>query len=197
MAGVTLVIGILTFFVPLVTTNPPVLNKTRWSVFDIVQHVWARELPPGPDWEQAIVYFPVDCLLLYVFLLFAVVKLRSPEAHRTLALVAALSIYLDAWMWRTWKAFEVTFYGHVSYDNMSSVRHVGLGELALVQLAVWGALLFIIADEDLDAESSAKGVQPDADSTKSSEPEFLEVEILPPEEPEAMRRDRRAPRLHD
>lgn len=197
LAAVTLAVGILTFFVPLITTNPPVQDRGRWSVFDLVQHVWDRELPPGPNWHLAVVHFPIDCLLLYFSLLVAVALLRFPRLQDKLVLTALLSIYLDVAMWQWQKEdFEVMFYGHVSYDNVHLAQSVGVGELVFAQLVVWGAVLFIATKKELDGEPAVKSIQQVAKPSKA-EPEFLEAEILPPQEQKAKPTDRRPPRLRD
>src|SRR5438445_12823706 len=38
--------GILTFFLPLVTTDPPVMGRTRWSEWNIACQAQAGNLPP-------------------------------------------------------------------------------------------------------------------------------------------------------
>jgi hypothetical protein len=178
-----LLVGVLTFFVPLVTTDPPVLGRSQWSVFDMVWHICQRELPPSRYWSLKLIYLPLDCFFIYLLFLSAILLLRFPNLHKQLARISVLGIFLLAEMWQWDKdSFEVTFYGHVSYQNLSSIRHVGFGQLTLVLIAIWGTVLFIATNENLDKGPLAKRVPIGDGPRGSSEPAFIEAEILPPEE---------------
>lgn len=189
--------GILTFFVPLMTTDPPVLGRTQWSVFDLALRVCQRELPPSNHWTTDLVKLPPDPVLLYLLLLSLLVVLFFPSLHRHLAAMAAIGILLNSEMWKFQDVdFERTFYGHLSYNpNSSLARHVGIGQLVLALLAVFGSVLFVVVQEDLEGESPQKGPQIGEGACDTQEPEFLDAEILSPEEEHD--RANRTRRLHD
>jgi hypothetical protein len=190
-------VGILTFFVPLIATDPPVLSKAQWSVFDLALHVCQRELPPSNHWATDLVKLPPDPALLYLLLLSIMVVLFFPSLHRHLAAMSAIGILLNSEMWKFQDVdFERTFYGHLSYNSNSSLaRHVGIGQLVLALLVVFGSVLFVVVQEDLEGESPQERRKIGEGACGSEEPEFLNAEILSPEEGRH-RADRRR-RLHD
>lgn len=65
LAIAVLGVGLLIFFVPLVATDPQVLGKAHWSMFDVVSNVYAGDFFPS---RVEIVSFPVAvpiaCLLM-------------------------------------------------------------------------------------------------------------------------------------
>jgi hypothetical protein len=176
--------GILTFFVPLMTTDPPVLGRTQWSVFDLALHVCQRELPPSDHWRIDLVKLPPDPALLYLLLLFLLVVLLFPSLHRHLAAMAAIGILVNSEMWKFQDLdFERTFYGHLSYNpNFSLARHVGIGQLVLALLAVYGSVLFVVVQEDLEGEPPQKRPQIGEGAWDTREPECLDAEILSSDE---------------
>ena len=93
----------------------------------------------------------------------------------------AIAAGFSSWFWRGDRAaFETLFYGEFTYRDLSLVRHVKFDELTLVLLAVAGALLFISLNASSDAARSQGETARDS-LPKPREPEFLDVEVLPPE----------------
>ena len=181
---IIIAVGILTFFAPLITTDPPVLGRTQWSVFELSLHVYQRELPPSRQWAIDPVMLPPDPVVLYSLLLCLLAILRFPGLHRHLAAIAVIGIFVNGEMWKFQGVdFERTFYGHASYDpNLSLSRHVGFGQLVLALLAVFGSVLFVAVHEDLDQESSQEEVEVGDGERDIRGQEFLNAEIIPPEE---------------
>jgi hypothetical protein len=69
--------------------------------------------------------------------------------------MAAIGILLSSEMWKFQDVdFERTFYGRLSYNpNDSVARHVGIGQLVLTLLAVFGFVLFVVVQEDMEGEA--------------------------------------------
>ena len=188
--------GILTFFVPLITTSPAVLGKGRWSVFDLAWHVGQGELPPS-HWSIHIVRLPLDPALIYLLLMCVLVAVFLPQVHKRLAWIAVLGIFLTLEMWQFDDVdFERTFYEQASYrSNFSLVHHVGFGQLVLALLCVYGSILFVVVREDLDTDIELPRLPQTVEaSPDAGEPEFLDAEILAPENKRAGMRDN-PPRL--
>jgi hypothetical protein len=146
-ALLVIVVGLLTFFVPLVTVDRPVVGRTHWSAFNIVWEMYQGNLHAdncercGEPPVRALLALPVSITAIYMLMIVALVPLSVPYASNTLASISGfggiVSLYLSrrgtAW------AFEETFYGRIS-----SVRHV---HYFLLQLALLGVMagLFLIA----------------------------------------------------
>lgn len=146
--------GLLTFFVPLITTSPAVLGKERWSIFDVAWHVGQKELPPS-NWSIHVVRLPLDPAFVYLLLLGVLSALLFlPRLHKRLAWMALLGIFLTLEMGQFDDVdFERTFYEQASYrSNFALVHHVDFGQLVLTLLGVYGAILFVVMREDLDTE---------------------------------------------
>jgi hypothetical protein len=143
--------GVVVLFVPLVTTDPPVVGKAQWSIFDVVFHIYQKKLPPSSDWSAGYVDLPYAIAIVYLLLLAAAAVLCFPNLHRKLPPIALFAMYIAGEMWKRDKnSFEMMFYGTNSYHNLSLVRHVGFGQLVIVLVVVTGALLYIAMDKELD-----------------------------------------------
>jgi hypothetical protein len=152
-ALLVIVVGLLTFFLPLVSIDPPVLDKTHWSAFDIVQAMYQGHLHApagcarcGEPAVRAIMALPLLVTVIYGLLVVALLPLSIPYALNTVATISGLGVigclflsgHATAW------GFEETFYGH-----WSGTRHVhgGLLQLALLGDMVTLFLISIIGDE--------------------------------------------------
>jgi hypothetical protein len=92
-------------------------------------------------------------------------------------------------------SFENMFYGDFSYRNFSLVTHVDFDRLTISLLGVMVALMWVSRATDLDGVPRETVAQISEKSSKSAEPEFLEVEIVPPEEDRTRKRPSDHPRL--
>lgn len=178
LAFLAIVSGLMTFFVPLVTTDPPVLGRGHWSPWDIFSAITIGELPIKRD--DLLSSLPIMATAIYVLLIIALVALGFSRSPRILARVAAVGCF-TSWFWRGDRiSLEEMFYGDFSYHRFSLVRHVGFGGLTLCLLGVMGSLLFIAMNEDIDEHPSPKSRQTGAIGWETREPETLDAEILPP-----------------
>jgi hypothetical protein len=178
LAIAVLGVGLLTFFVPLITTDPPVLGKTHWSMFDIVSNVYAGDFFPS---RAEIVAFPVAVPMAYLLMLCSLVMcfFRSQGALPSAA-IAGMLLAVRAWYWEK-NDFERMFYTAGS----TAWPHVDVGLLAISLLVVIGVFLFITTSENLDVAAGPTRPQITERGRDTGEPEFLDVEILPPEENKA------------
>jgi hypothetical protein len=157
-ALLVIALGLATFFLPLVTVDPPVLNTTHWSPFDIVRQMYEGNLPApvcercGEPWVRALASLPAPVTAIYLLMLAALLPLLSPYATNTLAAISIFGGMGSLYLWRDPIAsdFERTFYGH-----LSDVRHVHYGLLQLALLGTMGAL-FLIARNDESARISGR-----------------------------------------
>jgi hypothetical protein len=145
--------GLLTFFLPLVTVDPPVLAATHWSAFDIVRQMYLGNLHSpacercGEPLVRALVALPAPVTAIYIMMVVALMPLSVPYAMNTVAAISGLGGIASLYLSRpgTGWAFEDTFYGHWSY-----VQHVHYGLLQLALLTVMAAL-FLIARSGAEA----------------------------------------------
>lgn len=189
--------GILTFFVPLMTTDPPVLGKAHWSLFNMALRICQGRLPPSHTWQLSLdvgyILFFLDPVIIYSLMLCLLAVLYFPALHRHMAAMAAFGAFTTVEMWRFMADdFEVTFYGHASYNGFL-VRHVGLVQLVMALLTVFGSALYVLVHVELDRESPQQESQVRAilDAQSLLDAEIISedgesglhiAEILPPEQ---------------
>lgn len=200
-ALVVIAAGMLTFFVPLVTTDTAVLGKTQWSVLDLATHVLAGKLPPStrrfvsPAPACLGLGFMLLAVSLRLFYAAVAVLLSFHSLSRKLSIVGLTGIFVAAETWQWDKnSFEEILYGGWSYNNLRLVRHVGFGQLILAIIVVMGGLVYIARDKSLDGSPARENTPFGRHPRASQEPEFLDAEILPSEE-ELSDRPPRQPRL--
>jgi hypothetical protein len=160
-ALLVITLGLLTFFIPLVTVDPPVLDKTHWSAFDMVRQMYQGNLHApacercGERVVRALVALPFLVSSIYALMIAALLPLSVPYAMNTLAAISGIGVAGSLSLWRnaTAWAFEDTFYG-----RSSRVRHVHYGSL---QFALFGVMvaLFIIAISRDGAPNTRKNPQ--------------------------------------
>lgn len=183
-------VGILTFFTPLMTTKPPVLGRTYWSLFEMFLRFHHGELPPSHTWNWALdigMILPsplLDLVIIYFLMLCLLVVLHFPEFHPRIAMMAAIGLFITWEMWR-WCVddFEEIFYGQLSYGkSVFPLRHVGLAQLMLALLAVFGSVLYVAVDEDIDPEYSSSQPQTGDHQRDAEEPKLLDAEFVSSED---------------
>jgi hypothetical protein len=136
----------LTFFEPLIATNPPVMGRTRWSVLDVVLKVRDGKLPVVVN---SFLFLDLSILitLIYLFLLLALVAVCLLPIQRLLGVISAVggAIVYTAWQWGR-MPLEMMFYGHWGVGDWPAK----FGPLMLTLLAVMLVLVFIATHEALD-----------------------------------------------
>lgn len=166
LAFIVVMGGILTFFLPLVSTNPPVVKTADWSPFDMVRQMYFGRLPQpicetcGEPLVRSLLALPVEVTVVYALMIFALGALCFREAPAALARMGLLGAFLslDTYMPRggvnfatKWE-FEQTFYGTPQSLAPSSNGPVHYGGLTIALFVVMGALLYVVTREDLDGE---------------------------------------------
>jgi hypothetical protein len=145
--------GILTFFLPLVTADPPVMGRTRWSAWNIACQIQAGNLPPVRHYpNEFLLSIPLMAAGIYLLLVVALIALCFSCSPEVLAKIAVVG-WCTSWFWSGDRmSFEEMFYGDWSYHNFSLVRHVGFGQLTIVLLGVMLALFLVSRSKDIDDE---------------------------------------------
>lgn len=161
--------GMLTFFLPLVSTQPPVLHTSRWSLFDIVRQMYLGHLPQpicercDEPMVRSCMALPFLITLIYGLMFCALVFawLRKSTALAWTGILG-IGLSLGTYMFRggtnfetKWE-FEKTFYGQPQSLGPSSKGPVLYGWITFALLAVMAALVFIAVREDIDAKPSTK-----------------------------------------
>ena len=166
LALIVVVGGILTFFVPLVSTHPPVWQTTDWSSFDIVRQMYLGHLPRpscercGEPMIRSLLALPFEVTVVYGLMFSALVVLCLRKTAATLAWIGIVGVIfsLDTYILQggtnfaaKW-GFEWTFYGQPQSLGPSAKGPVSYGWLTIALLTVMVALVFIAIREDLDSE---------------------------------------------
>jgi hypothetical protein len=169
------------------TTDPPVLGKAHWSVFNMARRICEGELPPSHTWQPSLdmgyILFLLDPVMIYLLMLSLLAVLYFPALHRHLPAMAAFGAFMTVEMsrWSIRDNFDMTFYGHASYKGFL-VRRVGLSQLVMALLAVFGSALYVLAHEELDQEPAQEESQLRAILEAQN---LLDAEVIPPEDREA------------
>jgi hypothetical protein len=94
--------GILTFFLPLVTTDPPVMGRTRWSAWNLACQLQAGNLPPVRHYSERNEFslsIPLMATAIYLLLMVALVALCFSCSPELLTWIAVLG-WFTSWFWR-------------------------------------------------------------------------------------------------
>jgi hypothetical protein len=137
--------GLVTFFIPLIAINPPVLETTHWSAFRTVYRMYEGRLPEpvcercGEPLVRSLLALPFEMTVAYLLLVCALVALFFPESPKVLTAVGTIGSLLCLHMGvATDWAFEETFYGAFFH-----VRRVHDFWLVTTLLAVMLSLVYI------------------------------------------------------
>jgi hypothetical protein len=172
MALIVVVGGIVTFFLPLVSTHPPVLQTSDWSPLDIVRQMYLGRLPQpicercGEPAIRSLLALPFDVTVVYGLMLSALVTLclRKSTALAWIGIVG-VGFSLDTYMFKggtnfvTKWGFEWTFYGQPQSLQPSARGPVLYGWLTTALLTVMVALVFIAIREDFDTKRTSKALR--------------------------------------
>jgi hypothetical protein len=144
-AAVFITIGLLTFFVPLITTEPPVSGISRWSLLQIALRPPTKVVLYGITLNVWQSDFGVVYLLLFVTL---ISTLFFPS-RKLLGTIGLLGAVVTQQLWRFAQTdLDLTFYGSVQANklppflfgkgvNLTPLILVLLGIMLLVALISW------------------------------------------------------------
>lgn len=163
------VVGIGTFFLPLITTDMPIFGETRWSLFDIASSIFVGQLPPSrrnADPVATYLGLVVTLLPIYgIWLYSATAALLSVDSLRrklSLAGLAGMIISAGDWHWDR-HVFEEVFFGGWAYGSHSLTRHVAFDDLIIVLIALMAVLTYT-------ARNAGSDGQPTSGNAKRSTP---------------------------
>src|SRR5438552_8821609 len=94
--------GILRFFLRLVTTDPPVMGRTRWSGWNIACQVQAGNMPPVRHYSERnefLLSIPLMAATIYLLLVVALIALCFSCSPEVLAKIAVVG-WCTSWFWR-------------------------------------------------------------------------------------------------
>jgi len=150
--------GLLTFFVPLITIDSPVLGTTHWSAFSTVTSMYEGKLSQpvcercGEPLIRSLLALPIEISVVYLLFGCALVALCFSESSKILAVLGSIGsiVCLNAGYATTW-AFEETFYGRI----ISRVRRVHDWAFVTVLLALMLSIVYVSLKEGLDQAPSS------------------------------------------
>ena len=100
LAFFVVALGIISFFWPLITTDPPVLGKTQWSAWNVACQIYQGNLPNRKlsdtcercdrQWVLALFYVPKLPTALYVLIVLALALLWLSRSATALALLGTM-----------------------------------------------------------------------------------------------------------
>lgn len=138
VAFLTVAIGLLTFFLPLITTQPAILSETRWSLYGIVAGVYAGRFFPI---RSELLSLPISLPVAYALMVGSIIRLCFARPQTVLRFIAGVDILLAvrAWYW------EKADFQRIFYSSASSTAwpQVDLGTLSVCIIASMTTLLVI------------------------------------------------------
>jgi len=100
LALVVIGMGLVTFFIPLIAINPPVLETTHWSAFRTVSRMYEGRLPEpvcercGEPLVRSLLALPFEVTAAYLLLACALAALFFPESPKVLTAVGTIGSLL-------------------------------------------------------------------------------------------------------
>jgi len=159
MAGLVAAIALLSFFIPLVTTDTPVLGKTRWSPYRVFEGYVHKTLPillpsdPAQAHAQRVFIavwatfqpYQVEYLGIAALLL-AIVFFPQVKVVGGVAVLIAIDLLYSAWYYDGF-GFQEGIYG-----EPESFAHAGVHSwtCVLFLLAATGLIVLIVSWRDLE-----------------------------------------------
>ena len=153
MALLVALVGLTTFVVPLIGTDPPVLGQVYWSPLAIVQQTQLGVLPLSASTATVTA---ADLVLRYEDLLFGFLFAYGMLAAAFLAIVMGASVRLIRWTAGLCLAATLAdlAFGHVAYQSALCAGGDGLqvhaGAESAILAGVTVLLLVITSLEELD-----------------------------------------------
>lgn len=169
-ALLVIAIGLYTFFLPLVTINPPVLGRARWSAMHIAWETWQGKLPePSGSHLPRFLDFALSytslggIALAYLLLLVALATVFSPGYQKALKLTSLIGLAAVGMAFKfALSDFARLFFG-IRRTTVEWNGDIGYGAAMYAILGVMAALLLVsMTAASLDANPSGTGKQMDA-----------------------------------
>jgi hypothetical protein len=190
--------GLLTFFFPLITTDPPVLGRAHWSPLLITVQMCEGQLPRSHGMNpvssgDVLFSIPLMFTAMYLLDLAALVALFLSPYPKLMRGIAWAELCM-CWAWRgDRRGFELLFYGTFSYrEGFSLVRHVSIGQLTFILVAVMGVIWLLSMEDHREAEDAAGDWATAADGAQGSRPpETLDAEIISSDDDKRLPRENR------
>ena len=150
LAFVILVLGLWTFFEPLVTFSKPIYGRTQWSAWNIVSQLRDGRLLHLPDMLPDLFLNSVFLIpWSYLLMLLALLALCLPRPQKVLRAIGGIGgiISLENIWWAHFD-FSMLFFKSVDMLEKGGIRYA----LAMyVYAAVLPAILYISINESLDS----------------------------------------------
>jgi hypothetical protein len=150
LAASVTAVGLLTFFMPWISTDPPAMGLSEWSLWSVARGVQDGTLPGTPNQSFILVLGFLYAIMLVNLIGLCLSALFSvPKIQATIALIGgwvcceAKYSYFGQKVWK----LERLFYGN------SSGGHVGLDRLLTALIVIMAALCLISLDAMLDPEA--------------------------------------------
>ncbi len=141
----TVVLGVCTFFLPMIILDSPVLNRTEWSALNIASKVYEGKLPvPEGSFDGEL----IEMAVVYLLMPFALLAVYRPGPPKALLVISYMGI-----AWVGWRLRRLTW--GIDIDAFGP-RHMRAGLAWWVLLSIMPALLAICFATNLDTQS---GVQ--------------------------------------
>ena len=105
-------VGLCTFLLPLVILNPPFMNRSQWTPFDIASAVCTGQLPVAKGHFDEVL---IEVALIYGLMPFALIAVLWSRAPRILTLISTVGSiaastgkfwrhgFLDIFGWDYWE----------------------------------------------------------------------------------------------
>lgn len=166
--------GLASFFLPLVKTNPEVMNQIEWSPYEMATYAYQARLVRSLNDAYA---FPVEIATVYLLLLLALYVIALSRSQRWLVHISVLGLGLMiCGLTRAADSFELLFYQNYPPAELTPGKHVHFLNLMLILVTVLTCVLFVTVSESLDVERRPKLTNPDPVEPK--EPEFIVAEFV-------------------
>lgn len=113
-----IIVGLLTFFLPIVRLNPPLMNRSQWSPLDIASGLFRRALPvPGGRFDESL----VEIFSLYGLMACAIpaaLFFRSPQTLRVISgMGTGVSFFGKFWEHGFLNTFGWSYFGSAHLER--------------------------------------------------------------------------------
>jgi len=153
LAASVVALGLVTFFIPFITSEPPAKGMSNWSLWNIACAIQNGSLPGSPNHNFVAIMGLIYAVLLVdlIGLCFSVV-FSVPKIQITVALIGAWLCCVARYSHlgqTNWK-LDRLFYGE------TSCGHVSLGQILTGLIVIMTALCLFSLDAMLDTDAPAR-----------------------------------------